>query len=581
MLIKQIFATMVLIASLFLYNIPSLYSQTSGPSILKWEMHEITLSSTQPYANPFDGKVTAQFTSPSSQSLTIPGFYAGNNTWKIRFMGSEVGQWTYVTSSTDSQLNGQAGTIDVLDNPGIKGAVLGQIAPDPSRPTRWKWSDGPSFSYSTFYDLSLLTRPENNSQYGWRNFLNYIESQKMNGVMFNIHAPFVSALSSCPGYAPATGTGWPPGSNNSDCDGNIFIMPWPKSSDPNTMADSTSDIDYNKFWLPLWDRLDAIMTEMRDRNMIAIMLIYTDDTSFRPAEQSQEETRLFDYIIARLSVFPNIIFDDGIDIKEYRNIDTWVPWWQSYFETNDPYKHARSSRHGDDTITTATYASLIAKLNKNTDLSQWRARMDENAIDQNTSAITPKPPAEHDGLHEIARYDATQLRKEFVWLKQLMSGMHAAVYGHVDSYNLDRISTNNRDAGLNSLRNRNAFLEAFSVPWWDMNPDDNLIQTISSGNKYAIATADKSKILAYFDSIGTGSAVLDVSGLVGSDAEKMWVNPSTGQVLERATISITNSSLTLNSPLGDDAVFYIHGDPGNSDTTPPSPPTNLKVNQGF
>lgn len=61
---------------------------------------EWVLQSTKPYQNPFiDVTVDATFTSPSGRQLTIPGFYDGERTWRLRFNPGEIGLWTYRTYS--------------------------------------------------------------------------------------------------------------------------------------------------------------------------------------------------------------------------------------------------------------------------------------------------------------------------------------------------------------------------------------------------------------------------------------------------------------------------------------------------
>ncbi len=57
---------------------------------------EWVLQSECSYENPFtDVTVDATFTSPLDREFTIPGFYDGENTWRVRFNPSEVGGWKY------------------------------------------------------------------------------------------------------------------------------------------------------------------------------------------------------------------------------------------------------------------------------------------------------------------------------------------------------------------------------------------------------------------------------------------------------------------------------------------------------
>ncbi len=75
----------------------------------QWDVYEITLTGpTQ--GNPYmDNFLEAKF-SNGSKSLTVPGFYDGNGTYKIRFSPDQPGEWTYLTKSNQPDLNDQNGS---------------------------------------------------------------------------------------------------------------------------------------------------------------------------------------------------------------------------------------------------------------------------------------------------------------------------------------------------------------------------------------------------------------------------------------------------------------------------------------
>ena len=76
----------------------------------QWGLQEISLQSTFAHANPFtDVDLRCRFASANRQ-VEVYGFYDGNQTWKIRFMPEQQGEWTYTTSSNDPQLSGKSGT---------------------------------------------------------------------------------------------------------------------------------------------------------------------------------------------------------------------------------------------------------------------------------------------------------------------------------------------------------------------------------------------------------------------------------------------------------------------------------------
>ena len=86
--------------------------------------------------NPFDVVVNVVFThTVSGEEIRSLAFYDGDwdeNTgsssvddWVIRFTGTRLGEWTFVTSSSNPDLNGYTGTINVVeqDNPNVIGPV--------------------------------------------------------------------------------------------------------------------------------------------------------------------------------------------------------------------------------------------------------------------------------------------------------------------------------------------------------------------------------------------------------------------------------------------------------------------------
>jgi hypothetical protein len=80
-----------------------------------WRAVEITFESAKTYADPLnDAEVNAVFTSPSGRAYTVPGFWDGGRTWRVRFAPPECGVWKFVTVCTDSSdggLHGKTGTL--------------------------------------------------------------------------------------------------------------------------------------------------------------------------------------------------------------------------------------------------------------------------------------------------------------------------------------------------------------------------------------------------------------------------------------------------------------------------------------
>jgi len=74
--------------------------------------------------NPFDLVATARFVHLASGEVRETGmFYDGGDTWKFRFAGTRPGEWIFVTSSADPDLNGLTGAVTIHPNPNVHGFI--------------------------------------------------------------------------------------------------------------------------------------------------------------------------------------------------------------------------------------------------------------------------------------------------------------------------------------------------------------------------------------------------------------------------------------------------------------------------
>lgn len=86
-------------------------------SIHPWRAVELTFTSGQSYANPYtDVEFYAYFRHESGVELVRPGFWDGENRWKVRFaspLDAGSWQWQSVSAPTDPGLHGQHGVLQV------------------------------------------------------------------------------------------------------------------------------------------------------------------------------------------------------------------------------------------------------------------------------------------------------------------------------------------------------------------------------------------------------------------------------------------------------------------------------------
>jgi len=71
----------------------------------QWAAFEKTFQSPRNYANPFESvQLNATFFAPDGETVTLQGFYDGENSWQVRFMPDQQGIWEYSVASSDSSM---------------------------------------------------------------------------------------------------------------------------------------------------------------------------------------------------------------------------------------------------------------------------------------------------------------------------------------------------------------------------------------------------------------------------------------------------------------------------------------------
>lgn len=80
-----------------------------------WESIELAFFANRTYANPFrDVELFAEFSGPDGSTLRVPGFWDGENCWKVRFAPTAAGNWnwhTFCSVAEDTGLHGQSGAV--------------------------------------------------------------------------------------------------------------------------------------------------------------------------------------------------------------------------------------------------------------------------------------------------------------------------------------------------------------------------------------------------------------------------------------------------------------------------------------
>lgn len=527
----------------------------------QWQVYEITLTSTASYGNPFtDVDVYADFTS-ENKNLRVYGFYDGNgsgghgNLWKIRFMTGDIGSWSWETRSTDSGnsgLHNQAGSLTV-----VQSNQPGPVHPDPAYPNSWIHANGDRFYWNLGYSIHILGSDRTHAGVGgWQDYLDWLQAKRFNGVMFTLQVPSFKACTTCSkGVAPWDAIGSNPApkyANNNNGTVDYYIMPWASKSNSNNTASGGSDADFTRFYLPFWNRVDELLAEMQNKGMIANVFMYDDET-FWPNASSSQERLYWNYIIRRMGAYWNVVYNDGIDLNEYRSLSNWVNEWQQYFSDNDPFNHARSSRHGNDDGQASTWRSMqAADASRPANIDQWYKLMDQSPR---------KPVTEDDGIRARKSNGISADRfMQLAWWSVLSGpgGLGATWAGAYDPGNWYS-NLDSESEGMRRVAIRNKFIlgEGWNngnpVPFWKMQVMNDLV---TGDNVYSSAVLGES-YLVYFDAGSPNSTEVDLND-TSTPLTVKWLNPQNGDIIDGGE-SEPGKVQTFTKPFNGPAVLYLGG----------------------
>lgn len=84
--------------------------------IERWRTHDIALTSTVNYENPFlDAHISAEFIGPGGRKIKRDAYWDGDDVFRISFAPTEIGRWDYTISSLDGDaIDGQKGSLECV-----------------------------------------------------------------------------------------------------------------------------------------------------------------------------------------------------------------------------------------------------------------------------------------------------------------------------------------------------------------------------------------------------------------------------------------------------------------------------------
>lgn len=251
-------------------------NQGEAPAVSQWRPYQLVFTAATSYDNPYtDVIVTAEFSGPNGQVMTVGGFWNGGSEFVVRFTPPAPGDWSYTVSAAPADPGlAQSGEFTVEAAPAQE---PGFVRRDPQNPYSFVRDNGDRYFMmgQTYYDL-IRTACANAA---WDEGVVKSAEYGINKIRIFVHSLGFGPDHTHPDYYPA-----------------VYAF----------MGD-----DHDQINLAYWQRLDEVVLSLAEQGMIADLILFMkpsvtdDDLAFGTQEQDERYVR---YILARYAALPNVIW---------------------------------------------------------------------------------------------------------------------------------------------------------------------------------------------------------------------------------------------------------------------------------
>ena len=478
---------------------PLVRGAASSIQVPRWQPHDFAFHVDRTPEEPFQVPFSAEVTGPGGVKLTVPGFYDGDGTWKVRVSPTVEGDWTLATRSTVTALDGRRVAFVSIANP--LRTIHGGLRVDPQHPRHFVFEDGTRF-FLMGYECDWLwaldtTDPELKIV---KRFLDKLAASGFNYVLLNAYAH---------------DTTWRKGKTAEDDYGPPPLYAWEGSND---------QPDHSRLNLAYWQHYDRIIDALYRRGMIAHVMIKVYNKMVRwPAKGSPEDDLFFRWLIARYSAYPNVHWDFSKESNNEKDLDYKFGRIR-FLRDNDPYRRPITTHTDTQTFNAGSYNEVLDYRSDQTH-SKWHATLLDHQKQHPWPVLNVEFGYEHgpqgpkDMTYGVAQTPEEVCRR--AW-EVYMAGGYGAYYYTYTAW--DVIRPEDTPPGYAYFKHLRAFFEA--TEFWALQPFDELV----SGG-YCLANRGKEYVV--FQNKAQGFS-LKLEGLSGP-AKADWFNPFTGESQDAGT----------------------------------------------
>ena len=378
----------------------------------------------------------------------LPGFFDGDDTWKIRFSPTVEGKWSFVTRSDITDLDGKR--MELLCTPNKTRNVHGGLLIDQVHSRHFVYEDGTRY-FMMGYECDWLWALDSLSDrnYALDKFLSKLAANGFNNIIMNSYAH---------------DTAWRVGNTDPDDYGPPPFYAW----------EGTNEVpNHSRFNLKYWKHYDKVIESLNRHGITAHIMIKVYNKMVNwPRKGSPEDDLFFRWMIARYAAYPNVHWD----LSKEANNEPDVMYKTDrlrFIRANDPY-HRLVTVHDDRaTYDKGVYAQL-ADYRSDQQHSDWSVSMAEHRMQKEWPIVNVEFGYEHGpgGIKDVT-YNVSTQPKELcrrAW-EICMAGGYTAYYYTYTAWDVVRPA--DTPPGYAYFRRLRSFFD--TIPYWRMIPTNDLV----------------------------------------------------------------------------------------------------------
>jgi hypothetical protein len=498
-----------------------------------WQPQDFSFTASADVENPFNIQLHASVSGPDGASFTIPGFYDGSGTWKVRVAPTSEGKWSLTTTSDVPELNGKTVAFSCVKNPSPK--INGVLKVDVDHPHHFVFSDGKRFFMQAYeYDWLWALDAGKPDVSTIEKSLDLLARHGFNYVILNTYAH---------------DTKWRKGKSGPDDYGPPNLFPW----------DGTNESpDHSRMNLDYWQHYDRVMTALMERGIQAHILIKVYNKAVTwPEKSSPEEEMFFRWIVARYAAYPNVIWDFSKEAHNEKDV-AYKQDCLKFIRDTDPYDHLITVHDDDAANDSGAYDKLTdfrtdqhhGNSKKKTKNSNQIGKIHDKILAQRRRRDWPVANVESDyecgpgGLNDKTFNGAMTAEATIRTLWDIaMAGGYTGYYYTYTAW--DVIRPLDEPRGYAYMKHFGEFWRG--TEYWMLEPSDQLI---SDG--YCLANPGR-EYVAYQSK--AQSFTLNLAGSAAT-LNGLWFNPLTGERRPAGPIASGRSTINPPNDWGDAPVVF-------------------------